>query len=109
MDEGNIDISNSVTRPNSNINLLMNKKADDILPKEEELFSVEEDNNNYKNIKEPLYHNDNNINMHFNQNYDLLENQPYLLNEERMNNFNENFNASKYQEQIKFFDKNYIY
>ena len=109
MDEGNIDISNSVTRPNSNINLLMNKKADDILPKEEELFSVEEDNNNYKNIKEPLYHNDNNINMHFNQNYDLLENQPYLLNEERMNNFNENFNASKYQEQIKLFDKNYIY
>lgn len=118
MDEINMDISNSVTRPNSNVSLIMNKKADDIFPKEEELFSVEEDfsKNNNKNINENLYQNDNNINMPFNQNYDLLENQPNFLNEERMNNFNENFNelneaknASKYQEQIRFFDKNYIY
>ena len=113
----NLDISNCITRPNSNISLYQQKKSDEIFVKEEDLLSVDEDfskGNNCKNNNDNIYPNENNINMQF-QNYDFIENQQCILNEERMNNLNYNFNeindaknSTKFQEQLKFLDKNYI-
>ena len=115
----NYDISNDITRPSSKMSLIMNKKSEEIFPKEEELFSEEEDFSKTNNCREindnNSYHNDNNINMNMNmplnQNYDLLDNQHIFFNEERLNNFNHNYqqlneakNIPKFQEQIKFFE-----
>ena len=116
INEINIDISNCMTRPNSNITLYPQKKPDEIFAKEEDLFSAGEDFskvNNSKNNNDNIYPNENNIN--FNQNYEFLYNQQCILNEERMNNFNYNLNdlneaknPAKFPEQLKFLDKNYI-
>ena len=111
-----LDISNDITRPNSEASLIMNKKSEDIFPKEEELLSIEENldkENNVRNIVDNSYQNENNINMniHLNNNYELLENQHAFLNEERTNNFDDNYqqlNGAKNiqnfqeQEQMKF-------
>jgi uncharacterized Zn-finger protein len=112
----NLDISNDITRPNSKASLIMNKKSEDIFPKEEELLSIEENldkENNVRNIVDNSYQNENNINMNIqlNNNYELLENQHAFFNEERTNNFDDNYqqlNGAKNiqnfqeQEQMKF-------
>ena len=88
------DISNCVTRPCSNTVLCLQKKADDIFAKEEDIFSEEEisKNNNCKNINDNSYINEN-INLHYNQNnYNFLDNQLGFLSEDRMNNLYYNFN-----------------
>ena len=84
----NIDLSNCITRPSSNITLYTQKKPDDIFAKEEDLFSEGEDcskNNNYKMRNDNIYENEN-IDMQFNR--EFFENQPNLF----INNFNNNFN-----------------
>ena len=93
----NIDIANNITRPGSNITLNMQKKPEDIFAKEEDLFSLGE--NNCKNNNN-LYGNEN-----INQNYIFLDNNQCFLNEERMNynynDINEAKNIIKYHEHIK--------
>ena len=101
------DINIDITRPCSNTTICKNKKTDNIFLKEEDLFS-ENENNNYKN-------NDNfDISIGFNQNYGFLDNKPDNINEERKNFYcnyndvNEAKNSINYQEQLRFFYKNYI-
>ena len=111
-DINNIDIANCATRPGSNTTLCIQKKPEETFAKEEDLFSVGEDfskANNCKINNENLYENEN-INMRLNPNYDFLENQQGFINEERMNNFNYNFNDLNEAKilHIKCLDKNYI-
>lgn len=105
------DINVDITRPCSNTTICKNRKSDNIFAKEEDLFSEEENfsqNNKYKN-------NDNSdISIGFNQNYVFLEKKPENLNEERKNfycnynDINDAKNSINYQEQLRFFYKNYI-
>ena len=110
----NIDIANYATRPGSNTTLCLQKKQEETFVKEEDLFSVDEDfskTNNCKINNDNLYANEN-INMRFNPNYDFLENQPGFINEEKMNNYNINYNFNDLNEakilHIQYLDKNYI-
>ena len=112
-----MDISNNITRPCSNTNLCMNKKPDNIFAKNEDLFSDDEDYSqsyNHKNISDNSYISDN-TNIGFNHNYVFLDNKQDFKNEERINNYNYNFNEInedknplKYQEHLEFLDKDYI-
>ena len=112
-----IDISNNITRPCSNTNLCMNKKPDNIFAKNEDLFSDDEDYSqgyNRKNISDNSYISDNS-HLGFNHNYDFLDNKQDFKNEERINNYNYNFNeineaknSLKYQDNFEFLDKDYI-
>ena len=100
----NIDISNCITRPGSNITLCMQKKPGEIFAKEEDLFSVGEDfskNNNYKINNDNIYGNEN-INIQFNQEFLENQQQAFLNNFNYFNEINEAKNCSKYQEQLKF-------
>ena len=111
-DINNIDIANCATRPGSNITLCIQKKPEETFAKEEDLFSVGEDfskPNNCKIINENLYASEN-TNMRFNPNYDFLENQQGFTNEERMNNYNYNFNDLNEAKilHVKCLEKNYI-
>ena len=84
LNDMNIDIANNLTRPCSYNTLNIQKKPEEIFAKEEDLFSVGE--NNCKNNNN-LYGNEN-----INHNYVFLDNHQGFLNEERMNNFNYNYN-----------------
>ena len=86
--EQKLDEYGGITRPGSNTTLCPEQRPDDIFAKPDDLESIGED----KNLNQNIFVNENyNINMPFNYcNYVFFGNlaQPYLLNDNKMLNFN---------------------
>ena len=83
--ESKIEEYGGMTRPESNVTLCNEQKAEDIFAKPEDLESIDEG----KNVDQNFYVNENNIiNLPFNYNCIFLGNPPNLYNMNSMLNFN---------------------
>jgi len=84
--EPKIEDYGGMTRPESNVTLCNERKpSEDVFLKEEDLESIDE----RKNIQQNFFVNENYIiNMPINYNYIFMENQPNLLNGNKMLSFN---------------------
>ena len=83
--ESKIEEYGGMTRPESNVTLCNEQKAEDIFAKQEDLESIDEG----KNVDQNFYVNENNIiNLPFNYNCIFLGNPPNLYNMNSMLNFN---------------------